>query len=773
MNNWLIFLKFTFGVSLCSSFGIFPTTVEHNVLPRTVSTLNKYTPTNAWFQNWLVGSGENPIHTYPYIIKASRQGFTICYPSQIVNQNAYTLEVFLANWILSVRENFAAPNIDQSTVDSDFFNLGAKINFGDKFSAQITRGFASIIVNLNSVSPILTTIHAILTFETVSDRAIKVSMNNNQVWLIQSEKKLSWTRDNSQISGSVYTGWIKISIITSQTGEQNLINFHDSLITNGHVSYSVNRNEQNVQIKVDYNGQGLYYLLPHVINPQQTTLISGANAKGIKGSYILSKGFGYSYNLPLYPKPDNSNAANTIEKKNKILNALRNDINLPITSKDPYFGGKELARTARLIEIADLVNDNQSKEKLKDTLINELDLYWFGINNNTPALVYEPTWGGIVSRQSVGSAEEDFGIYYYNDHHFHFGYFVYAAAILAKFYPDYYNNRKEYFNLILSDYAGSCMYKELPCRPRNKDPFLGHSYASGLFEFADSKNQESTSEAINSYFAVRELGKITGNQTLEDLGDYLLSSEIHATIVYWQIRKNSPIYSEPFSKNGVVGILWETKVDYATWFGGNVEFIYGIQMLPFTEITPSYLSKEWLSETRPVWSKALTSSSIEEEWKGFMLMADAIVDPNRSGLSNEIHKLSVYDNGNTQTNTLYFYYFVGGSPSGDSGQVTGISSSSTTTTTKSTTICSGFGCESEFVDVGKPDPNCGSNLYGCHNLAGNLVGCYDPQTTTCFFGGNMCDKPLKACINILSISQGVPCYDPNFYKCVNGNLYPI
>ena len=92
-------------------------------------------------------------------------------------------------------------------------------------------------------------------------------------------------------------------------------------------------------------------------------------------------------------------------------------------------------------------------------------------------------------KKIVGSAETDFGIYYYNDHHFHFGYFINAAATLAKHYPDYYNSKSEYFNLLLADYAGTCTYKELPCRPRAKDPFLGHSYASGLFEFADSRNQ--------------------------------------------------------------------------------------------------------------------------------------------------------------------------------------------------------------------------------------------------------------------------------------------
>ncbi|CAF1134812.1 unnamed protein product, partial [Brachionus calyciflorus] len=90
------------------------------------------------------------------------------------------------------------------------------------------------------------------------------------------------------------------------------------------------------------------------------------------------------------------------------------------------------------------------------------------------------------------------------------------------------------------------------------------------------------------------------------------------------------------------------------------------------------------------------------------------------------------------------------------------------------TICAGFGCGSGgIVDVGKPDPVCGSSLYGCHNIAGSLVGCYNPQTATCFFGGNMCPKPLMVCVNLQSPSQGAPCYDPGVYQCLNGNLQPL
>ena len=42
------------------------------------------------------------------------------------------------------------------------------------------------------------------------------------------------------------------------------------------------------------------------------------------------------------------------------------------------------------------------------------------------------------------------------------------------------------------------------------------------------------------------------------------------------------------------------QVDYGTWFGGNVEFIHCIQMLPFTPITEELLREEWVQEEYPV-----------------------------------------------------------------------------------------------------------------------------------------------------------------------------
>merc|ERR1719481_1091356 len=67
---------------------------------------------------------------------------------------------------------------------------------------------------------------------------------------------------------------------------------------------------------------------------------------------------------------------------------------------------------------------------------------------------------------------------------------------------------------------------------------------------------------------------------------------------------DSSNYSPEFSENKAVGIVWGTKVDYATWFGANVEFIHCIQMIPFTPISEELLPYCWIKEEYQVLKQA-------------------------------------------------------------------------------------------------------------------------------------------------------------------------
>ena len=45
------------------------------------------------------------------------------------------------------------------------------------------------------------------------------------------------------------------------------------------------------------------------------------------------------------------------------------------------------------------------------------------------------TWGGVCSTCGLHDEQCDFGNGMYNDHHFHYGYHIYTAAVLARADP--------------------------------------------------------------------------------------------------------------------------------------------------------------------------------------------------------------------------------------------------------------------------------------------------------------------------------------------------
>ena len=140
------------------------------------------------------------------------------------------------------------------------------------------------------------------------------------------------------------------------------------------------------------------------------------------------------------------------------------------------------------------------------------------------------------------------------------------------------------------------------------------------------------------------------NARLRDLGRLALATEIRSAQKYWQITSADEIYPEPFSTNKVVGILWSTKVDYATWFGANIEFIHCTQMLPFTPISEELLREEWITEEYPVLVEAFNTA--DEGWRGYIIMAHAVIDSQAAW--EEAQLLTSFDDGNTKSNTYYW-----------------------------------------------------------------------------------------------------------------------
>jgi len=118
------------------------------------------------------------------------------------------------------------------------------------------------------------------------------------------------------------------------------------------------------------------------------------------------------------------------DKANAIKRALREDFDVDVTHKNLYFAGKQVARMARLSLIAEELGEDYLARQYVEKLMPAVNSWLEGKNKD--ALLYDSSWGGIVSTKGIKRNFADFGQAYYNDHHFHYGYHIYAAAVLAR-----------------------------------------------------------------------------------------------------------------------------------------------------------------------------------------------------------------------------------------------------------------------------------------------------------------------------------------------------
>jgi endo-1,3(4)-beta-glucanase len=188
---------------------------------------------------------------------------------------------------------------------------------------------------------------------------------------------------------------------------------------------------------------------------------------------------------------------------------------------------------------------------------------------------YDKTWGGLIA------VPAEFGAQDYNDHHFQYGYLVRASAVLAAADPEFARDYGDVVDLIVRDYAGSLAIGPASGLPpfRAFNPFLGSSAASGFAPFADGNNQESSSEAVAAWEAVVRWGLVRDNAAMTSYGVAHYAMEAATARLYWL---GAGAARPPGYAHTTAGIVWDAKIDYATWFDPKPESILGIQLLPLT-----------------------------------------------------------------------------------------------------------------------------------------------------------------------------------------------
>ena len=445
-----------------------------------------------------------------------------------------------------------------------------------------------------------------------------------------------------------------------------------------------------------------------------------------------------------------------------IADALKEDVKFQLSANvlrgaaDTYFPAKILSKMGRIIEIthelkrlsdgdaADYADADESTvaesasaaaavdlpshsevESLLDDLQESVEI-WLKPGGKAQKgaeaeFLFDESWGGFVNCgcnytfhkehpdkgscsnvfpncPALADVNEDFGNGFYNDHHFHYGYHIYAAAVVAKNRPEWGKRVYERVLMYVRDIANpSVDDKHFPMF-RQKDWYLGNSWAAGLMSMELSphgREQESSSEAIAAFEGVALFGAAMMNAFKDDaenlesarmvrnLGEFLTSMEVEATDRFWHVWgstknsssvKNSTVsthintYPSQYTKK-VVGMVYDTMASFQTWFAPQDVVSYGIQLIPFTAVAQRRDDPEWTKELYPVYAKSCeTADKGSDQNSGFCvkngwsvvqagLLAETGKIDEALSLAKEIPK-NVYKSegadGHSATNTLWF-----------------------------------------------------------------------------------------------------------------------
>ncbi|CEP61400.1 endo-1,3(4)-beta-glucanase LALA0_S03e02014g [Lachancea lanzarotensis] len=658
-------------ISTDAPLGIF-SRVSHPVpLPANTTISGKATETNKFYGNMLIGDQTNPAWTHPYSFfwsKDAYAGLAVSYisASQRVFGGGNPPEYFfgpagLRSFVFGATD-FA--NVGQMSLGfTNLTHLQAHVKVIKNQNQFILvplvqgMGFASAVY-YNMIPSLFSPIGYKSVVGVTSPRSgiqkYKIVLQNNVTWslyvTVPSGQSLALALSNAnQIVGNKSVNGCIFQLVpdTNSAIDAAAGCYPNSGTLSGSVSGTTGQYTISYGLSGSSNGgKTLMYACPHHV-ASFTSAMASRRINSSLDSVTMGKMTGYltstfelQVNVPSQIGFDPYSAISgksgpqySADVLNNIRAAAQSEANGNVVNESNvdsmYFGGKILAKYAWTLYSCQYVLKDSN---LVNTLMGNLKSAFSRFINNSQILPlrYDTTWGGIISS---GSSSQDFGNSYYNDHHFHYGYHVLAAAILAKVDRDnggnWLSQNRTWVENLLRDYSNTNSADQYFPVFRSFDWFAGHSWAKGLFPSGDGKDEESSSEDVNAAYAVKLWGNVTGNQNLENIGNLELGIMQGSLNSYFLYLDNNTVEPAQIIPNKVSGILFENKIDHTTYFGTELQYIQMIHAIPITSISsfirsPTFVDQEWNEKL------AAIVNNVQDGWRGIIMLNRALSDPSSS-----------------------------------------------------------------------------------------------------------------------------------------------
>ena len=561
--------------------------MEHRPIYIVDSLQGRPLPSNDWWTYALVNQWTGKLWAYPALVWADATGISIAKPSYWEPTGC---EMKWNDPLTITTLAFSPDSLIASSPHRPFSPQSALIShWSDYMIAFVLQdGSAEVRVTLMQGSPLVW-------LEFTNAEPTITNPDSNALTVFQ------------HTAGNTTT--LAVAVLTDNLTTEDLQPYAFRIPRNTQITYDYLSNQSllRTQFHISYqdivptNANGLWqgFLPHHYYNTHTDIAFAPATYATPRGEMRLAQGNDFTIDypvhgmLPFFPVPYDSLQGYDPE----LMRTLCAEYALAGSfGADTYWGGKGLTQMAHYMttayQLGDTATFELAKSRLRSTLI---DWYTYTVGEDQYYFARYDRWGALVGFDPSYDSDT------FNDHHFHYGYFVYASALLCILDDDFRQQYGPMARLVALDYANP--YKSEPLTSnlspltyhypyfRTFNPYLGHSFAGGMGNEGNGNGQESSSESMQGWGGVWMLGAALGDEDLMEAGIYGYTLEARGTAEYWFDRGRRNIdyskYLHPYCCN-----LTMQGVGWWTWFSGDPVWMHSIQWLPISPILQNYLTED-------------------------------------------------------------------------------------------------------------------------------------------------------------------------------------
>lgn len=546
--------------------------------------LNKPVPTNDWWSNQLYVNHASNLFNYPLGMRTTDNGLvivkTVIYqgapadtPIEVTVDGVSTATTTVSDytdWTVTFRWENEAGYMDATT------GVGMPMVYFTKSSAN------NVKININQGQV------------TINGETVLVTGSYNGMnYAIYAPEGSQWTKNGNSVESSL-NGKDYWSVVMLPAGDAASIAADwrkYAFVFPGDTQTKWTYDEATGVVTTDYivtpdvkegdSGTMLMGLLPHqwahlTADAPQFTNYSYETVRGelkMMPANKFSTSLTFHGILPTLPAVSADNEAFSQDELDSLINAVVADHGFQDWT-DSYNDGQLLNRLVQTARIAKLYGNEEQFQTAFDIIKAKIE-DWLSYEAGEIAFLfyYHKDWTSLLG-YPAGHGQDSL----INDHHFHWGYIIHAAAFVEQYEPGWVDKYGDMISLLIRDAASTDRNDTMFPYLRSFSPYAGHCWANGMAAMGIGNDQESTSESMQFNSALIHWGELTGNKAIRDLGIYMYVTEQTAIEEYWfdAHDRNLPDNYGYF----IASRVFTNGYDAQTFWGAGLDGAYGIQLYP-------------------------------------------------------------------------------------------------------------------------------------------------------------------------------------------------